>query len=156
MRLFHSNYVMRIFINSKSLKIIMAKIAIYEDDVEDIISRYSKLNDEHNISLRIEQGMRELRNRDLELLGDYGFSISDIKEYSEEELRNGEMDTDIYFIGGLRGDWFNVARYLPIGKVIVNSGDSMVREQAEKKGYKTLEGESVTGSKLSELLSEIN
>lgn len=113
----------------------MAKIIIYEDDQEDLIARYGRLNENHEVHVRApnEHGwdFKEWPGEDYMHLVKAGFREENFRfNYGDP----GSENADVYFVDGLDGDWYKIIQQLPRDKTFLYSGDLGIRLRAKEMG----------------------
>ena len=129
----------------------MAKICILEDDVYDLVERYSGLVKTEKEVYPIlcftydpDEHKSETTNKNLVKAG---FDLNKVGyEHIEDNKRVVPFpsDADIYFIDGLKGRCLKIAELIGKEKVIINTDDSGIETLAKEKGFRTREGKSLT------------
>ena len=114
----------------------MAKILVYEDNVDDLISRYSCLTSGHDVHVRWDSF--RLGEFTYEALERVGFKRENITQYRD----NPEEETaDVFFLDGLKGMCINIIkhRHLPRDKTFIYSDDFGLTDAAKQAGYNIVE-----------------
>ncbi len=120
----------------------MAKIVIYEDSENDLISRYAGLTKNHDVYVRHERrgnfGPSSLR-------WDYGDKRFKINGFNTDNFQNGYGDpsqesADVYFLDGLRGFCLEIIEKLPKERAFINTDSSSIIQEAKQRGYNVVEG----------------
>ncbi len=128
----------------------MAKVMIYEDEIESLVNRYSSLTKNHDVSVLMVGNIVRFLDDDLEELGEKGFNTSKIKGvFFANRIGNpnwGEEyveipDADVYFTDGLSGDCFYILKNLPKEKSYLITGDEVIEEKAKEEGYQLASGD---------------
>jgi hypothetical protein len=122
------------------------KIVILEDDYNDVLKRYSHLNnDKYETFVFLNQDW--FPKDDLQENGFNNiYKGLPKKLFSEDFLNNNydgfvnegnQIEGDFYCIDGLSGLWSKIAENLPKEKVIITSTNADYVSQATLMGYKT-------------------
>jgi hypothetical protein len=107
----------------------MAKIIIYEDEELDIIDRYARLNEHHEVHVRLIGS--NFSSYVIDNLYDYYFE----RERIIRGIPKEEEEADVYFMDGLRGKCFEIIDGLPKERCFIVTGSVWVTEKAEERGY---------------------
>jgi len=110
----------------------MAKVMIYEDDVDGALGRYEDLIGKHEVHIRLD-GLGDKAVRDLV---SFGFPEGNIRD----ELGDPSQESaDVYFVDGLNGKCFDVLSKLPRDNSFLNSSNRDYQERAKREGYQILQ-----------------
>jgi hypothetical protein len=123
----------------------MAKIMIYEDEDNALISRYSGLNKNHDVSVcmvgEIASIMKDEYSPILDSLEKSGFNLSQIKGAKYPNRIEEIPEADVYFTDGLVGDCFGILERLPKNRAYLNTDDNVLQKRAKEEGYNLVSGD---------------
>jgi hypothetical protein len=112
----------------------MAKIMIYEDDPRDLVSRYSSLNENHDVHVRLTSIYNEDEIREA------GFDFSKIEKIIIDDLPEEMPEADVYFTDGLVGNCFKILEKLPKERSYLLTDHGFYRMIAKNEGYQLADG----------------
>jgi len=113
----------------------MAKITVYEDDIDDLIDRYGALNKAHEVHVRADGNLcadlsEQWARSDLLAAGFVGDRIGVwVRSQRQPE------ESDVYFLDGLKGGCFTLLGQLPKDKTFLNTTNGELLERARKREY---------------------
>jgi len=118
----------------------MAKIEVYEDNLDDLIRRYGPLVIAgHDVGACL-WSLRKTSTEERVALIEGGFRrVDDFLPQRREDVRGA----DFYFSDGLGGEYLNLLKILPREKAFLVSGDPTIRDEAQKEGYQVLSEEEI-------------
>lgn len=124
----------------------MAKVMVYEDDVNDLIRRYSGLTSSHDVHVRHSVEVKDpcsplaeewTASWVVKRFENNGFNVANFREgYDSPESEVA----DVFFVDGLGGRGLSILERLPRDKAFLNTDSQSTEKAAQEKGYQILSG----------------
>lgn len=109
----------------------MAKIIVYEDSLSDVETRYSRLLENNDVHLRLD----DFDDYCIECLVRVGFDAANIRS----EIGDPSTEkADVYFVDGLSGKGLDVLESLPKDRAYLFSDHTGYNRIARERGYGTI------------------